>query len=122
VITSIEFEIPEKRDEFLFYKASQRKDLDISCMNAAVYLKRDAKKRVVGAKLAMGGVAPIPLRLRGVEKILLGGRVGDEEKKRALIQLQKEIAPISDLRGSVEYRRVLAENFLKSILEKSGVL
>jgi CO/xanthine dehydrogenase FAD-binding subunit len=67
-------------------------------------------------------VAPIPLRLRGVEKILLGGRVGDEEKKRALIQLQKEIAPISDLRGSVEYRRVLAENFLKSILEKSGVL
>lgn len=107
-ITGIEFDVP--RDVLALYKVSQRKDLDISTVNAAFRIE-SKNGRIVRARFALGGVAAVPLRLLQTEKRLQGKTI-EEAQATAEGLLQKEITPISDLRGSAALRRVLAGNLL----------
>jgi CO/xanthine dehydrogenase FAD-binding subunit len=56
----------------------------------------------------MGSVAPTPLRLRHTEQTLGNGAALTEAQET----LQREIAPIDDLRSTAEYRRQVAANLL----------
>jgi xanthine dehydrogenase small subunit len=117
-IAYIEFDIPEKSEKLALYKSSQRKDLDISCVNAAFRLKFDGNK-VLHARVAYGGVGATPYRLKSIEKLMEGKSIDNDMVEKAAKLLHKEIVPISDLRGSSAFRRVTAENFLRKFL--SGV-
>lgn len=111
LITSIEFDVPKAGEKLFLYKTSQRKDLDISAVNGAIRFCED------GTRVAFGGVAAVPMRMKELETFLSKDSDGDTVAK-AVALLQKEIRPLSDLRGSGSFRRLLAENFLKeSILE-----
>ncbi len=118
VITGITFNLPKKDETFRFYKTSQRKDLDISCVNTAIWMKMDGKRKILDSRIALGGVAATPLRLKKTERILKGriaeGLLWDEAVK----SLQYEITPMSDLRGTAAYRRVLAENIFRSLVHE----
>ena len=59
------------------------------------------------AHVSAGGVAPIPLYLRKTSKFLLGKEISDETISEANEILQTEISPISDVRGSADYKRLL---------------
>ncbi len=63
-------------------------------------------------RLAMGSVAPTPLRLSLTEGAL--GRGASLAEAQEI--LQREIAPIDDLRSTAEYRRTVAANLLKQFL------
>ena len=115
-ITHIEFDIPKAQERLSLRKASQRKDLDISCVNAAFRAATENKK-VISVALALGGVAPVPLRLRKTEKLLLNQNLDARLVERLCASLQAEITPITDLRGTSAFRRVLAENFFREFLE-----
>ncbi|MEW6058178.1 MAG: FAD binding domain-containing protein [Bdellovibrionota bacterium] len=110
LISSIDFEVPPPDQSLALYKVSQRKDLDISAVNAAFRVRWDAQTNVKEARIAMGGIAAIPLRLRKTEDALKNMQITPKTLALAARTLQSEIAPISDLRGSAEFRRVLAEN------------
>ncbi len=115
VITAIHFPLPKKAETLKFYKNSQRKDLDISSVNAALWMKKK-QDRIEDIRLAYGGVGPIPLRLKKVEAVLRGSRLEPEKVERAIEALHQEITPISDIRGTAAYRHVLAENILRKLL------
>lgn len=111
-IVAIEFDIPGADEQFNLYKISQRVDLDIATVNAAFRLRRQGEK-VIDLHVAYGGIAATPLRLRKTES-LLRGKVWDAELlDRAVAGLHQEITPISDLRGSAAFRRVVSENLLR---------
>ncbi|MBU6376830.1 MAG: FAD binding domain-containing protein, partial [Bdellovibrionales bacterium] len=60
-ITAIEIEQPSKSETLVLKKVSQRKDLDISTVNAAFRLKFDSKReRILESRIAYGGVAATP--------------------------------------------------------------
>ncbi|MCM2279368.1 MAG: FAD binding domain-containing protein [Oligoflexia bacterium] len=123
LILAIEFDLPSASERLALYKVSQRKDLDISGVNAAFRVKKGARgtQAIQEIRIAMGGVAAVPLRLRKTESFLAGKALDPETARQALEILQSEINPISDLRGSAAYRRVLAENlFLRFAREQSG--
>lgn len=126
-ITAIEFDVPKKDESVALYKTSQRKDLDISAVNAAFRVKwktsgRGKPKRVAEIRLAMGGVAATPLRLRQTEKILQGKHLAPETFVKAVTTLHAEMNPLSDLRGTTAFRRVLVENFFHRFFrEHAGV-
>jgi len=116
LITSVEFELLPKSETLALYKVSQRKDLDISGVNAAfrACFKRVGGKCVIDRmSIVLGGVAATPVRLPKTEASLKGMVLGAEVLAQACQILQKEIAPISDLRGSQAFRRVVAENLLR---------
>ena len=95
---------------FHFEKASRRKHLDIATVNSAVCI-RISENIIEDIGLAVGGVAPIPLFLHDTCRFLIGKAIQPQLISEALSLLQQEIAPISDIRGSAEYKRLLARQF-----------
>jgi CO/xanthine dehydrogenase FAD-binding subunit len=73
--------------------------------------------RVEAVHLAIGAVAPIPLRLRKTEKVLLGAELTKHTIAEAQRALASEISPIEDIRSSAEYRRQVAANLLEDLLQ-----
>jgi xanthine dehydrogenase small subunit len=115
-MVALEFPLPAKNEKLALYKSSQRKDLDISAVNAAFRLRFEGKK-IAEARIVLGGVAATAVRLPKVEAALLGKSLSPELAESAVALLQKEIQPLSDLRGSAALRRVLAGNFLRQFLQ-----
>jgi xanthine dehydrogenase small subunit len=119
-LAGVTFSIPDKSSSFALYKASQRKDLDISCVNAAFHILWKDKTRGLAkeVRVALGGVAATPVRLPKTEKHLLGAKIEAATLSSAIAAMQAEIQPIADLRGSSAFRRVMAEGFLEKFFRE----
>lgn len=114
LISSISFKLPVDGDLKLF-KNSIRKDLDISTVNLGVNL--NLKEGIVSKVLiGAGGVAAISLRLKKTEAFLLNKPLTSELIDQACELAHTEFTPISDVRSSSSYRRIVFENNLKRIL------
>jgi xanthine dehydrogenase large subunit len=87
-----------------FQKVSHRRELDISVVAAAFRVELDSAGVVREARIAYGGVAPMPLRARRAEAALVGQRLAEAGPTVAAI-LREEFSPIDDVRGSAAYRR-----------------
>ncbi|CAN5638549.1 xanthine dehydrogenase small subunit [soil metagenome] len=96
----------KKVQHFNFEKVSKRTCLDISSVNSAISLKTENNK-ILEVHAAAGGVAPIPLYLKKTSAFLRGKEISDSTILQANEILQTEISPISDVRGSAEYKRLL---------------
>jgi CO/xanthine dehydrogenase FAD-binding subunit len=72
---------------------------------------------IAEARIALGSVAPVPLRCYQVEALLAGERVRPELIEECRRKLTEEIAPIDDARSSREYRKRVAQNLLVEFLE-----
>lgn len=69
-------------------------------------------------RLAMGSVAPIPLRLTTTEQILRGKRVASSVVEQARLSAAAEIRPIDDIRSTSRYRAAVAGNLVAEFLEQ----
>ena len=103
--------IPAVHDLIKLYKVSRRKDLDISAFTAAIRMRFDGGL-IVDLRIIYGGVGPTVLRLPQTEAFLTGKRPRLETFEQAGAIARSEIKPISDVRGSADYRLQLAENIL----------
>jgi xanthine dehydrogenase small subunit len=110
----VSIEIPKPLPEIAgFYKAAKRRMDDISTVAAAFALDLDAGGRVRRARLAYGGVAAVPMRAVEAEAALSGQRWNRTAVERAQDILARTLHPISDHRGSAEYRAALAQSLLE---------
>jgi CO/xanthine dehydrogenase FAD-binding subunit len=69
-------------------------------------------------RLAMGSVAPVPLRLTETEHMLAGKRIEPSLIGAARKSVAKEIKPIDDIRSTARYRTAVAGNLVAEFLEK----
>lgn len=107
VLKSISFSKIDSGEQFNFEKVSKRTHLDIASVNAAA--KISLKDTIISdVHLSVGGVAAIPKYLVKTREFLIGKEINSKTVKEAAIILQSEIAPISDVRGTSEYKRMLA--------------
>ena len=97
-----------------WFKVSKRREMDISTVSACFRVDLDADGLVQEARLAYGGVAAMPARARRAEQALVGKSWSEETVQALLPRLREEFTPISDVRGSAEYRRAL----IGSVFEK----
>ena len=70
--------------------------------------------RIITAHVSAGGVAPIPLYLKETSDFLRGQMVNPETIADANEIMQAEISPISDVRGSAEYKRLLLRQLFRA--------
>jgi xanthine dehydrogenase small subunit len=101
-------------EHFWADKISKRRDQDISTVCSAVLLAFDGSK-VSKTRLAFGGMAPTPMRARGAEAELVGRPFDEEALAQASAALARDFRPISDWRGSGEYRQAVAQNLLRRV-------
>jgi xanthine dehydrogenase small subunit len=111
LLTSIHVPLPEATDLLGLYKVSRRRDLDISSFTAAIRLRID-DNTISFARVTFGGVGPLVLRARDTESFLLGRSFSEATLREAGDLAAAEVAPISDVRGSADYRLRLARNVL----------
>lgn len=74
---------------------------------------------ITEARIAIGAAAPTPIRARAAEDFLRGKTISDELLAEAGVIASTESKPISDIRGSAEYRRDLVRVFTKRALRKA---
>ena len=109
IVETIRFPEPGS-DTFIHWeKVSKRAWLDIASVNAAGSLKVNGTQ-IVQAHFAMGGVAPIPLYLHQTNAFLSGRILNMDTIEEAWEVAATEIAPLSDVRGSREYKATLARH------------
>ena len=106
-----------------FEKVSKRTCLDIASVNSACLIRcapgdgadgagTIAAGTIAAAHFSLGGVAPVPLYLRATSQAVRGRALDPDTVREALRAAQGEIAPISDVRGSAAYKRLLARQLL----------
>jgi xanthine dehydrogenase small subunit len=95
------------------YKIGKRGTDDISIVAAAFTIDLDAQQRIVHARLAYGGVAATPVRAIALEQQLLGQPWTAATIQALKPALRDAFTPLSDLRGSADYRRLLVANLFE---------
>ncbi len=112
-IHSIEFSIPVNKYFFSFEKVSKRTHLDIASVNTALLIESDGNN-IDSCNISAGGIAPVPKLLSETSKYLSGKIISASTIENALVIAQREIAPIDDVRGSEEYKRLLLTQLIKA--------
>jgi xanthine dehydrogenase large subunit len=97
-----------------WFKVSKRREMDISTVAGAFAVDWDSQNIVRQVRLGYGGVAALPARATKTEAALVGKPWNAETIQSVLPILKSEFAPISDVRGTAEYRSGL----ITSLLEK----
>ena len=111
LLTKVHLPLPADDELLRLFKVSRRRDLDISTFTAAIRLRLDGEV-ISSAALAYGAVGPTVIRMRNTEQFLVGRRFSLETMQAAGDVAVSEITPISDVRGSADYRYQLARNVL----------
>ncbi|QEG37266.1 xanthine dehydrogenase small subunit [Bythopirellula goksoeyrii] len=117
LLTRVTVPLPDEGELLRLFKVSRRLDLDISSFTAAIRIRLDGS-RIAEAALAFGAVGPTVLRARNTEDFLVGREFSEATMREAGELAVAEVTPISDVRGSEDYRLQLTRNvFVKFYLE-----
>ncbi|MBA2662070.1 MAG: FAD binding domain-containing protein [Bradymonadaceae bacterium] len=112
IMTEIIFPKVDANTRIHFEKVSKRKCLDIATVNSAIKIRTSDEGVIEAVNLTLGGVAAVPLWLPETAKYLVGKSIEPATLHAALDIAQGEISPISDVRGSADYKRLLARQFI----------
>lgn len=96
---------------FNFEKVSHRNHLDIASVNSACRISIQ-KNIIKEAVLTAGGIAPVPFLLQKASQWLTGEKLNVESIKGAVQCADQEIKPISDVRGTEKYKRLLLRQLI----------
>jgi xanthine dehydrogenase small subunit len=111
IITRVLIPLPDRDEIVKLYKVSKRKEMDVSTFRAGIRIARSGDA-IGRAAIAYAGVGPTVRRLRQTEAFLEGRPFSEETFRAAGRRARAEVEPISDHRGSREYKVRLAENIL----------
>jgi len=103
-----------------YLKLGPRKGMDIATVGAAAFVALDPSGVCRSARIALGAVAPTPVRAGRAEEILKRVVFDSAIIARASQEAMKESRPITDHRASAEYRRALVEVSVRRALNLAG--
>ena len=107
LLKAITFKLPKEQSYFNFEKVCKRTHLDIASVNSAIHISIE-NTTIVEAHVSIGGVAAIPKYLHKTSEYLAKKPLTPETVQKANEILQNEISPISDVRGTNTYKKLLA--------------
>jgi carbon-monoxide dehydrogenase medium subunit len=121
ILTEIAFPIPERTAKFAYYKMGRRNAMAISVVSVGVML--NMRGGICSeAAIALGAVAPTPIRVAAVES-LLQNKKGDPDLAGKCGELAAEsVQPIDDLRASADYRRQMCAVYVRKAICRSAGL
>jgi carbon-monoxide dehydrogenase medium subunit len=109
ILTAITIPKPEAGSSGCYLKLMRRHAMDLALVGVAACLKVDGKKVCTEARIALGAVAPTPIRVAEVESQLVGKAIGEAVVAEAAKIAGMQCRPISDIRASLEYRCGMVE-------------
>ncbi len=113
IVTALRFDLPAANSRFNFEKVSKRTHLDIASVNSAMLVTVE-NQQIADIHLSAGGIGPVPAYLANTCAFLRGRPLNPETLEAATPVLQGEISPISDIRGSAAYKRLLLRQLFRA--------
>jgi aerobic carbon-monoxide dehydrogenase medium subunit len=117
LLTGVRFPLWRKGHGFAFIEFSRRHG-DFAIVSAAALLEEDSAGKITRASLTLGGIAPAPVRVRDVEKMLTGPRASAELFREAG-EACRRLEVMEDVHVTAAYRRQLAAVLSRRALEKA---
>ncbi len=116
-LISLHFPTPEPHSGAYYLRFIPRNEMDIAVVGVGVsVVLSDDHSRFVSARIALAAVAPTPLFVREAGDALAGQAVSDESIQKASEIAQAAARPISDMRGTAEYRTHLTGVLTRRVL------
>jgi len=118
----VEIEIPAspKFSAGSYLRHTPREEMDIAVAGVAVFLVLNPNSnKCQEARIALGAVAPIPVRVPQAEAILAGNILNKAVIEKAAEAAATAASPISDIRSSADYRRELVKVLTRRALENT---
>jgi CO/xanthine dehydrogenase FAD-binding subunit len=112
ILAGIHIPHPQGPSAGAYLKLGTRKALEIALVNAASCLELAADGSIQKARVALGAVAPVPFLALSASKVLEGVKpknTDDPVFKEAAAAAARDSRPITDHRGSADYRREMVE-------------
>jgi xanthine dehydrogenase small subunit len=103
---------------FAAEKLSKRPDQDIATVGLSALIAFE-EGRIASARIALGGVGPRVERCAPAEAALVGAPWSRATVEVAADALEAAVAPLSDWRGSAEYRRIAVANLLRRLWHRN---
>ena len=120
ILAEVEIPLPGPRTCGTYLKFSPRKAMDLAVAGVAVVIALSWPDRVCAkARIALGAVAPTPIRARQAEKRLEGKKIDGSLLEEAARIAASEARPISDLRGSAWFRQEMVKVLVKQAVEQT---
>jgi carbon-monoxide dehydrogenase medium subunit len=92
--------------------------MDIAVVGVGVSVVLDERNdRCIRARIALAAVAPTPLLVEGAGAALIDGPLSDGHFDKAAELARTACRPISDMRGSAEFRRHIVGVLVKRALQ-----
>jgi carbon-monoxide dehydrogenase medium subunit len=113
---------PAPRTGVSYQKVSQRSKVDIAAVNIGALVTLDGDGNCRTVRVSMGAVGPTPLRAGKAEAFLVGKPADDENLAEAGRLAAEDASPISDVRASKEYRKLMVEVLSKRALAEAAGL
>ena len=115
----VSLEAPPPDGPSLYLKLSPREHMDIAVVGVGLSIRWGGSSTAAptkiceSARVVLGAVAPVPLRVRKAEEALEGNAVTLERIERAAKLAAEAAKPIDDVRGSAWYRRRMVETLTR---------
>jgi carbon-monoxide dehydrogenase medium subunit len=118
ILTGFRIPPPDPQSKGCYLKFSPRKAMDLPIVGVGA-LVRASNGTFEEVKIALGAVAPTPIRARKAERFLVGKPVSDPSIRQAAEEAVNESKPITDLRASREYRLGLVRELTGQAITQS---
>ncbi len=116
---AVEIKVPApKKGQVSAFNRLTRTTLDLSKVNAAVCMTVE-RGVCTSARIAMGAVAPMTIRLTDSENLLKDQKINASILEAIAASVSNQISPISDVRSTAEYRKEVSPVLLKRTIEEA---
>jgi len=116
LLAAIRWSTPSPHSASAYYKVGLRKADAISVLSAAVMVERDENGRCRNARIALGAVAPRPIRAATAEAVLQGQSLKADVIAEAAHLAAEATRPIDDIRATAAYRKRVTEVVVRRLL------
>ena len=114
----VDVPLPAENQKFMIYKLSKRFHQDISAVCGAFSITKESNSNY-RIRVCYGGMAATPLRARNCENALMSnGLASDDSVHKAKQALNLDFSPITDFRGSSDYRSLVAGNLIQRFVNE----
>jgi len=96
-----------------------RTSVDLAQVNVAACVTLGEEGLCKEARIALGAVAPTPIRAKGAEAFLRGKKLDDSVIEQAASIASQETKPISDIRASAAYRKEMTKTLVRRALNQA---
>ncbi len=120
IFTAVTVPAPARRSGNAFIRFSPRAAMDIGIVSAAASVTLDASGQCTACRIALGAVSATPLRAVAAEESLTGTSVSPADVELAGVLAAEVTQPISDIRGSADYRRAIVKVLTARVLARAA--